>query len=63
MEENRRFSIELNLFLGKLGVELMKYVAKKQADVNVLEERFSAAHMQLRVEFLDLSSGSLRHLF
>ena len=63
MEENRRFNIELNLLLGKLGVELMKCVAKRQADVNVLEERFSAARMQLRVEFLDLSPGSLRHLF
>ena len=63
MEENRRFNIELKFLLGKLGVELQKYVAKKQGDVNALEERFSAAHMQLRVEFLDLSSGSLRHLF
>ena len=62
---NRRFNIELNSYLGRLGVELMKFVAKKQKDVNLLEDKFAEARGALSEEFLLLSSssGRLRHLF
>ena len=63
MQSSRHFNYEVNLYIGKLSVELMKHLAKKQKHVDELEAAFAGARRALKEEFHCLKIGSLRHMF
>ncbi|KAJ1484125.1 hypothetical protein T484DRAFT_2537794 [Baffinella frigidus] len=63
MQSSRQFKYQVSLYIGKLGVELMKHLAKEQKHVDELEAAFASARRYLKAEFHSLKLGTLRHIF